>query len=143
MSLESISKISEKFQTETELQQYCDRQYVALKQARDIIQSLRSEVTHLKVLLSSSNHLVNSPPELIVKSVEQSICEIQIEMLRGEAMSRQLTLEETKRLDLLVKNLLLCKGAYKDIKADYTALPKGLSSRELLEIAAVTSLDNS
>lgn len=142
MLTDSIIKISEKFQTHAELQEYCNKQYESLKQAREIIQSLRAEVIHLKELLTSSNHLVNSSPELIVKSVEQTICEIQIEMLRTEAMDRSLTLEETKRLDLLVKNLLLCKGAYKDIKVDFTSLPKGLSSEKLLEIAAVTSLDN-
>ncbi len=139
MSLDTISNISEKFQSQTELQNYCDRQYKSLLQAKEIILSLKAEVSHLKELLSSSNHLVNSPPELIIKSVEQTICEIQIEMLREEAMNRSLTLEETKRLDLLVKNLLLCKGAYKDIKPDFTGLPKGMSSEKLLEIAGIAS----
>ncbi len=140
MSLDSITKISEKFQDIVELQNYCDKQFKSLVQAKTIIQSLQAEVVHLKELLASSNHLVNSPPELIIKSVEQTICEIQIEMLREEAMNRSLTLEETKRLDLLVKNLLLCKGAYKDIKPDFTGLPKGLSSEKLLEIAGIAQI---
>jgi hypothetical protein len=141
MSLETISNIAEKFKDESDLRAYCNKQYESLKQAKDIIQHLQSEVKHLKELLASSANTINSKPELIIKSIEQTICEVQIEKLRESAMERPLTLEETKRLDLLVKNLLLCKGAYKDIKPDYSTLPKGLTSQQLLDIASVTSLE--
>jgi DNA replicative helicase MCM subunit Mcm2 (Cdc46/Mcm family) len=142
MSLETIANIADHFQDDLQLREYCNKQYQLLSQSKEIILSLQREVKHLKSLLESSNHLVNSTPELIIKSTEQAICEVQIEKLREVAMERPLTLEETKRLDLLVKNLLLCKGSYKDIKTDYSTLPKGLTSEKLLQIAAVSSLDN-
>lgn len=137
MSLETISDVASKFKDLSDLQAYANKQFIALKQARDLIQKLQAEVTHLKELLSSNSYQ-GSQPELIIKSTEQSICEVQIEKLRESAMERPLTLEETKRLDLLVKNLLLCKGAHQNIKTDYSILPKGLTSEKLLSIASAS-----
>ena len=106
-----IITLAGKFKNAKELQLYTDSQYIALKSALDEITRLKEEVSHLKQLLSSTVPLVGEPPiEKIIVSQEQAILEAQISHLHERALSRELTLEETKRLDLLIKNLNLVKG---------------------------------
>ncbi len=124
--MDKITEVSNKFIQDSELLNLCARQKKSLEQASDLIRKLNAEIAVLKVTSHNDN----------LKGTEQIICEVQIELLREVALTRQLTLEETKRLDLLVKNLLLLKGALKDIKPDYRTIPRGLTSDSLLAIAS-------
>jgi len=67
-------------------------------------------------------------------SSEELIIERQIQFLKESAMIRPLTLEETKILDLHIKNkrLLTDKST---INAKYKSLPDNMSDDELLRIA--------
>lgn len=86
-----------------ELQLLCDRQQKALLKAQERIKLLEGEVEQLK-----SPQLSAAPSvQVISDQDEEVICRIQIAMLRTKAQEREMTLEETKRFDLLVKNLSL------------------------------------
>lgn len=128
--MSNIKEVIEKSSESLELQETITKQLQSLQQAKKIIQELSIENKKLKELL------IVSATDKPLKPTEQLICETQIEQLRETALERQLTLEETKRLDLLVKNLLLSKGSMKDIKPDYRTIPKGLTADSLLAIAA-------
>lgn len=99
--MDNITTIFGKFSSVLELKEYADKQFVAFKQAVERVQQLEKEVDHLKGLLA------NKTPILGVVSSEIAICDMQINFLKQESMNRPLTLEETKRLDLLVKNKIL------------------------------------
>src|ERR1700733_5898776 len=90
-------------------------------ESKFIIETLQKEIVELKkaLIFAKIEHPII---EEIEKKTEKLICETEIERLQQTSSNRSLTLEETKRLDLLVKNLLLCKGAYKDIKPDYRSI---------------------
>lgn len=134
--MENITTLTNKFSDFVELQTFADQQYKALLKAKSKIELQQQEIEHLKLILLSAQ-LAPSEPELIIKSNEQTICEIEIERLRSTTLERSLTLEETKKLDLLVKNLMLCKGTYKDISVDFKKLPKDISQDTLLAIASL------
>jgi regulator of replication initiation timing len=156
MSFDNIATMAGEFKDMKELQAYCDAQYVQLDSALKRVHELELEVAHLKELLSGAVPLVEPHTEatavaktvqpeqkvdLVVRSDEQTICEVQINMLKSTAMNRPLTLEETKRLDLLVKNLSLIKAQQAAIPADYSKLPPNVSAADLIAIAAVPESD--
>ena len=136
--MDNIITLAGKFKDVLELKAYCDAQYTTLETALSRVAELQAENTHLKELLSSTAPLI-PPIAKIEVSSEQAICEIQIKMLQEDAMHRQLTLEETKRLDLLVKNLYIIKGQLTSIPVDSTQLPDNISEAKLLELATVTN----
>jgi phosphopantetheine adenylyltransferase len=138
--MDNILTLAGRFKTHVELQEYCDAQFVALERAQKRISTLEAEVTHLKELLSSTTKLIDEPAiEKIVVSPEQAICEIQIKKLQQQALIRELTLEETKRLDLLVKNLYLAKGQATAV-IQTERLPDQVTEAELVAIAQVEHL---
>jgi hypothetical protein len=67
-------------------------------------------------------------------SDEINIVESQIKFLKATAEQRLLTPEETKQLDLLIKNSLLLKGNQTTISASYTKT-SNFSDAELVDIA--------
>ena len=71
-------------------------------------EALRKEVIHLKELLTFTAPLINKEVKIEVP-LEQSACEIQLRMLHEKSKTRELTLEETKRLEILIKSLYLIK----------------------------------
>lgn len=69
---------------------------------------------------------------------EEQICELQIQSLLRTSQVRDLTLEETKKLDLLIKNKRLYSGQ-STMNTDHTVLPSNTTSTnddELLRIAS-------
>lgn len=130
----SISTLAGEFKNITELQEYCNAQYAALNSSLGRVKELEEEIAHLKTLLEGSTQLVEEKkPELEV-SPEQAICEMQIQKLQKAATQRELTLEETKRLDLLIKNLYLAKGQPTAINKN-TINPSAYTDMDLIKFA--------
>jgi hypothetical protein len=126
------------FKSVSELVAYNNAQFDTLCALQKENHELRKNVEHLQELLTSTTSLVSSPdPVKIEVSTEQAICEMQIKKLEESAAQRQLSLEETKRLEILIRSLYLIKehgeGA---ISADFTSLPMGTSISALAEIAS-------
>lgn len=127
-----ITAMAGKFKNRQELQAYATQLFHALKVSIEKLQKLEEENAHLKQMLNTSVPQLNSV-KLVIPD-EQAIAEIQLMRLKEAAMSRDLTLDETKRFDLLTKNLYLSKGKPKndnkpkDIEAD-------VSDAELIKIA--------
>lgn len=122
----------------SELQMFADAQTAALTKAASRIKQLEDEISHLKELLVSTVPL--NPTVPIIVSKEQEIIEVQIEKMRKTAMEREFTLEETKRLDLLLKNWFILKGNDKSISAEFSQL-SAVGEAELLRIASAKSPD--
>jgi hypothetical protein len=111
---------------------------VALSQTVDKLlaelESRKSEIEHLKKLLTGSNE---SNIIRIEVTEEEHIAELQLERLKKKAEVGELTLEEVKKYDLLVKNKRLAKGDPTTVNADYRKLPAKSEERtKLLSLAA-------
>lgn len=111
-----IITLAGKFKSYSELQGYSDKQYIALQKAAEKIQQLESEVDHLKTLLMNTTALI--PKTEFEISDEEVICDLQIARLKERSLQQELTLEETKKLDLLIKNKRLAKEQSTTIVAD-------------------------
>jgi len=100
---------------------------------------LKSEVERLisenKKLQQELNQLKNPKPEKVLLSDETIIAELQLSRLKQKAFAGELTLEEIKKYDLLVKNKKLAEGN-PTIIADYKKLPENVSEDELVLIAS-------
>ncbi len=92
-----------------------------------------AEIVHLKQLLNSSVPILGEAVRIEV-SDEEMIADIQIRKLKETSMLRELTLDEIRKFDLLVKNRRLAKGDATTIEG--SNLNKGLDKPQLLKLAA-------
>lgn len=67
---------------------------------------------------------------------EELISSAQLERLKNAALNRELSLEEVKKFDLLVKNKRLAQGEATTIDANYRSLPANIQKTELIRIAS-------
>jgi hypothetical protein len=95
------------------LQEYCNGLFLQNKQLLEKNVYLVAEVEHLKRLLTASAPLLNSNPSKVGETIaermyvspEKEATQIQIRILRDRAMTEELTFEEVKKLEILVKTL--------------------------------------
>lgn len=118
---EIITLSGQKFTNLGELKRYCDAQFITLQMSIEKIKSLESEIIHLKNLLIS---LENSKSSIIEKTPELVVCETQLLILEQRALQKELTLEEVKIFDLLVKNKKLLTENTDKNKAKMKLLPE-------------------
>lgn len=116
------------FRTLKELQKYADSLYLVAETAKEKIEQLEEKLKHSEDLLLSTQ--VTS----IIKSQEQCMVENQIEKLQETSNARQLTHEEVKTLDILIRNKLLLSGQPTTIAGD-AKKKKEITLRELTLIA--------
>lgn len=114
------------YKTVEELKAYASASFLALKSAAEKINDLQLKITHLEDLLKCN------PTSLILKSPELCLVEAQINLLVKRAMEKELTLEETKQLDLLIKN----KRLLSDEPTTYDGAKK--PKREITEAQLIT-----
>ena len=65
-------------------------------------------------------------------SAEETICIVQLEILKNMSMTRELTLEETKKAEIFTKTLMLIRGK-KVVEKDEDRVEK-LSNEDLLKM---------
>jgi len=129
-----ITLDEKKFKSVKELLAYSNAQFIALQAASDKIKNLEQEVTHLQLMLAETVPLVgDSKVEIYNKSLEQSIIEAQITIISNRALQKELTLEEIKALDLLIKNKKICEET-KTLKSD-NRKKKDYTEAELIQKA--------
>lgn len=104
-----IITLAGSFSDSKALSDYCNAQYLSIQSSVEKIKKLESEITHLQQLLASTTDLLPRTDK-ILKTPELAICEVQISILENRALQKELTLEEVKTFDLLVKNKLLLSG---------------------------------
>lgn len=120
-----------------ELKEYSEKQFVALQEANKQIDKSKKEIEHLKKLLSDVIPSIEGT-EKLKKSDEELICEMEIAKLYDQSTNRALTLEETKRLDLLVKNLRLAREQNTTIMGSGKKLPNNISEAQLINYVSST-----
>ncbi len=95
-----------------------------------------AEIMHLRELLLGGNlPVVEGSVTRLEISDEEEIAEIQLQKLKAKSNLGELTLEEVKKYDLLVKNKRLAQGNATMIP-DYQKLPSNTSKKELIQLAA-------
>jgi hypothetical protein len=128
MSNKSIDRMAAQFTSIEELQAYCDAQYKTIISLNKKITENERELERLREetdVLKSLNNRLSAQVSYSQKkegenkfqvSDEESICLIQLAMLKNHAMQRGLNNEETKKLETFAKVLYMIRG--KDLKQD-------------------------
>lgn len=107
----------------------------SLDKALHALEKKYQEIKHLQQLLHGAVPNLTTLAQPI--SDEEMIALRQLESLKLSAMTRELTLEEIKKYDLLVKNKRLAQGNPTQIDAEFERLPsdttelKKLASRKI------------
>lgn len=96
------------------LERQSEQLFKAIDKYQKENEALRNEVVHLKQLLTFTAPLISRGIKIEVPK-EQAACEMQLEMLHKKSKERELTLEETKRLEILIKSLYLIKDKATDV----------------------------
>jgi hypothetical protein len=139
---DSIDKMSAKFTSADELKAYSDAQYkTILNQSKEISKlkaennKLRDDVERMAKEITVSNAQKSLNPNSSSQfdtSDEETICVVQLAMLKSISLNRELTSDETKRFEIFTKTLKLIRGQAGE-KEEPT---KRLSNEELLALMA-------
>lgn len=134
-----IKSLASEFKDIKDLQAYADKQFIALKKTLEKNAKLENENRHLKYLLEQTTQLIEKDNvHKMIVTPEQALIDEQISILQGRAIGKELTLEEIKKLDLLIKNKKLLEEKTKTFKAESKTIDIPISSdTKLLEIASV------
>lgn len=111
----------------------------ALDKALKALDRKDEEIKHLQTLLTSTAPNITIFPQ--IGSDEEIIALKQLESLKLSAMVRDLTLEEIKKFDLLVKNKRLSQGNPTTIDAEYEKLPSDSNELKKLASRKITSVN--
>lgn len=132
----SIKTLAGEFD-KTELQAYTNKQYIALQKAAARIQELELEVAHLKKVLSDGVPIIGEQEVTkIIVPKEQEICEIQIKILNERSLNFELTFEEVKKLETLVRTLKMIKEKPPTREGKSKSSKESITDAELVAIAA-------
>jgi len=85
-----------------ELQSYSDTQFHSMVELKKKVEELERENKHLKEMLEGnipSLNLISNPDGLGISN-EQLVCETQIALLKERAVTRELTMEESKKFQI-------------------------------------------
>lgn len=120
MKNKSIDKMAEQFNSIEELQAYCESQYktiLALNQKitaqENELNKAREEIARVSIEGAVSKGKDNSK---FSTTDEETICVVQIAILKQHALGRELVTDEIKRLEILVKTLLAIRGKEENTK---------------------------
>lgn len=120
INIEDLRKQFEDKLTSEEWKKFSEVQYQMIDAYQKQIDLLRRKNEQLEKLLMSKMDNVAMP-----LTAEEIICIEQIDRIRHKSIKQELTLEEVKRLDLLVKNLKL-------IREESTVVINSKSSHEAI-----------
>lgn len=107
-NLISIEELRKEFQQKTkikDLKAFAEQQQAVIESLLFQNKNLLDKVSHLENMLLS----LQKSSVVMSISAEEMICIEQIEVLKSKSNGRELSLDEVKRLDLLIKNLRLIR----------------------------------
>ena len=133
--MNNVIEIFNEFKTTVEKEQFITKQHTAITSLMAQNRKLSAEVDHLKELLLN---VAQAPKvERIIITPEEALIERQIELINNRAFNQELTLEDTKKLDLLIKNKRLFQEQSTTIQGESKKLDKKqYSNAELILLAS-------
>lgn len=118
--MDSMDKMLEQFKDVASLQKYAEAQYKTILSLSRKVKVLEEENVELKDLLEKSTPLLQEEKQNFIayqveaSSDEEMIAKVQLARMKEISMDRELTLEETKRVEIFTK-ILLSKGSSSSI----------------------------
>lgn len=148
--MSKIDDITKNFEDVLEWRHFCEAQFKTITSLNKKINKLEEENSELKKLLQQTTPLLNENgtlshfEEKALELTEQGfspaeiICHLEIYKLKQVSLRQELTMEETKKLDLLIRGLNTMKdGTNKGLKNI-----QGLETGELLKMLEAPNGEN-
>ena len=109
--MSTVDQMIKSFTDAAEYKAFIESQQKVINDLTKKNKKLEDEVAHLQKLLESTNPLIIGDKKPSGEGIAQSIliCELEIAKLQDIAVGNPLTFEEVKKLDVLVKNLIILK----------------------------------
>lgn len=128
----SLSSMFQETKELSDLQAFCEAQQKSLVSLTKQIKQLEDERDHLKTLLEATTPTISNPSvaptnitEKLLTTDQETICRVQLTRLREISLERELTLEETKKVEIFSKILSSIENAPKTIKIDAKKFDSG------------------
>lgn len=140
--MSNINDLTKDFEDVLEWRHFCEAQFKTITSLNKKISKLEEENTELKRLLQQTTPLLDADGKLshfeqrAQELAEQGltaaeiICHLEIHKLKQVALRQELTMEETRKLDILIKGL----HTLKDGKKSELKEIEGYASGDLLKI---------
>lgn len=115
MSDDITNKILANFESVEDIKEYASSQYKTIIAQSKKITELERKTEVLEVKLAEAEKKIAVSSSLSIEQPEgqsdtETVCVVQIAMLKGLAMNKELTLEETKKLEVFAKTLQMIRG---------------------------------
>jgi hypothetical protein len=119
-----MDNIGKQFTDLSELQAYCNAQYQTILDLSKKINNLEQEKASLESMLTKTSSVIQADSALITVSDDETICRIQLKKLADRSIEgEELTLEETKRVEIYSKLLINIKNGNKKSGNSLADLP--------------------
>ena len=135
-----VKELNKSFKNKNELIEYLVMQNKALNYATDKIKTLEEQLSKSQtaVTASQSTQISNSTTR-VVKSIPEALCQIEIDRLVDKAVASPLSFEDTKKLDILIRNYYLAKDNEKEKDTGKKSnISIVMTDEELIDIANKT-----
>lgn len=139
MSNKVTDKILDNFNSIEELKDYASAQFSTILAQSKKITDLERKLEEAELRLAKAEQQ-NSIQSALNPSQEQgsdaeTTCLVQLAIIKGNSMTRELTLEETKKLEILTKTLILARGkTVEDPKKQKIKEVEAMSTEDLLKL---------
>ena len=133
---DKFKSMSDDLQNVAELQAFASAQQRTILELNKKINAIEQENIKLKKTISSTEIEAKKSEDKSIKahiSDEQAICEMQLSILRDRSIEGELTLEESKKVELFAKLLLQLRNPDKKEETKV----KGMNSDDLLKLVLV------
>jgi len=125
--MSGIDNIFKTLKDFADLEAYARSQYNTIIELTKKLNRAEDEISHLKALLTQQSISLDSPSPLEVDpstSDQETICRIQLKKLKDKSLNgEELTLEETKRVEIYSKLLISFASTKKKPQSEAEALP--------------------
>lgn len=123
---DSFDKMVEEFTNHAELLEFSKAQHKTIVELTRKVQNLEKKLKNT----NNSKLIKKEHSDILKVSDEEIICRTQLNLLREIAMERELTLEETRKVDMYSKILIALSDKPKTIEVK----TKGMKDDELLAV---------
>jgi uncharacterized coiled-coil DUF342 family protein len=141
MSDDITNKILSNFESVEDIKEYASSQYKTIITQSKKITELERRAESLETKLADAEKRAAVSSSLSIEQPEgqsdtETVCVIQIAMLKGLAMNKELTLEETKKLEVFAKTLQMIRGKPTSDSDKKRDVGTKLTTEQLLALAS-------
>lgn len=137
----SIEKMLSEYKTTVELQSFAEAQFKTIQELTKKVKRLEDENIELKKGFDGGGSLIKKEDadfsKFLTSTDQETISKIQLNRLKEVSFERELTLEESKRVEIFTKILMMMEEKNKTLRVQ----SKRLDDAELLKLLETSDVE--